>query len=529
MDYNQVVNSLRVSSDMVAQLGDIRLSDDSKLSSSLDIDDIQFWDAIAVELALYHLPKVLSPTRMNCLFTRKALSMFRTAVSGMKRRILLHRTFSDYKNWPERPILFLGFSDYIYRDVLNPVVERMKTRSDVQICAIHSDRGCKKSDGRMSIWEYLDDGVKLRADAVRRQLYSIKKRLRADDVSRALSSTQYIHVAKQIYDLLGWLLKDRLPALIEEALLAKKIVDDLSPQLIVSPDVADFRTRAYVLLGRRFGIPSLDVQFGIYGDEALEWRFFLADQVAVWGKESMQVLATHGVPCERMSITGSPRHDVFFRSSANDIQKTRDRLGVQKDQTMVVFASMHTGGYNETKDRDNYNFLEKSIFKAARQTSGMYLVVKPHPLLSLSKKRNLANECKNIVFADKKEDIRDLIIASDAVVLLGSTATLDALIANKLTICPAFSGWTWNDVYANTGAVLVPRNEDELLKMFKAACSEERREIVNDLALARQRFLDKHIYMPDGKAAARIEAIALQMAGLNELKSDKNNSARVLL
>ena len=60
MDYKQVVNILSVSSDMVLQLGDIRLSDDSKLSLSLDIDNIQFWDAIAVELALYHLPKVLS-------------------------------------------------------------------------------------------------------------------------------------------------------------------------------------------------------------------------------------------------------------------------------------------------------------------------------------------------------------------------------------------------------------------------------------------------------------------------------------
>ena len=296
-------------------------------------------------------------------------------------------------------------------------------------------------------------------------------------------------------------------------MLAKTIISDLKPQLIVSPDVADFRTRACLFTGKRFGIPTLDVQFGTYGDEAVEWRFFQADRVAVWGNESMRVLASHGVPRERMSVTGSPRHDVLLRPLAEDIQKTRARLGVQKNQTMVVFASMHTGGYNETKDRDIYNCLEKSIFKAASQTPEMYLVVKPHPLLNVNKKRNLADKCENIVFADKEEDIRDLIIASDAVVMLGSTATLDALIANKLTICPAFPGWTWNDVYADTGAVLAPRNEDELTKMFKAICSEKRKDILNGLAPARQRFLDKHIYLPDGKAAARIESIALQMVG----------------
>ena len=511
MDYKQVVNILRESSDMVSKLGDVRLSDNSKLSSSLDIDGIQFWDAIAVELALYHLPKVLYPTKMNWLFARKALSMFRTAVSGMSRRVLLRRALSDHKNWPKQPILFLGFSDYIYRDVLKSVVEKMKTRSDVRICAIHSDRGCKKSDGRMSIWKYLDDDIKLRADAVRRQLYSIEKLLSVDDVSRTLTFTQYGHLAKQIYELLRRLLEDRLPVLIEEALIAKNIVVDLRPQLIISPDVADFRTRVYSLVGRRYGISSLNVQFGIYGDEAVEWRFFLADRVAVWGKESMQVLATHGVPYERMSITGSPRHDGLLRSSASEIQKTRTRLGIQKDQTMVMFASVHRGNYNETQDRDICNSLEKSIFKAASQTLGMCLVVKPHPLLSLGKIRNLANGCKNIVFADSKEDIRDLITASDAVVMLGSTATFDSLIANKLTICPAFAGWTWNTIYENTGAVLVPRNEDDLLKVFKVACSKERRDILNDLAPARQDFLEKHIYKSDGQAATRIESIALEM------------------
>jgi hypothetical protein len=146
MDYKQTTKILHESSAIVSRLGDILLSDNNKLSTSLDIDDIQFWDAIAVELALYHLPKVLSSTKQNWLFARKAVSKFRTVVSGMRRRILLRRTLNDHKDWPKQPILFLGFSDYIYRDTLKSVVERMKTKSDVRICAIHSDRGCKKSD-----------------------------------------------------------------------------------------------------------------------------------------------------------------------------------------------------------------------------------------------------------------------------------------------------------------------------------------------------------------------------------------------
>src|SRR3989339_429956 len=152
-----------------------------------------------------------------------------------------------------------------------------------------------------------------------------------------------------------------------------------------------------------------------------------------------------------MSIAGSPKHDGLLSYSAKDIQKTRARFGVRKDQAMVVFAALHFGSYNEKKDLDIYNSFEKSIFKAASQTSGMRLVVKPHPLTNLNKKRNLTNGCKNIVFADPKENIADLIAVSDAVVLLGSTAIFDSLIANKLTVCPAFSGGAWNKMFEDTG------------------------------------------------------------------------------
>jgi len=524
MDNKQLVKILRESADLAAKLGSVRLPDGRTLSSALDIEGIQFWEAIAVEVSLYQLPDVLRPDRKKWLLARKALSLFRAALSRVRKGSLLRKTPRDRVNWPMRPLLFLGFTDYIYRDVLKPVVERMKARSDVHVCAVHSDSGCKKNDERMSIWEYYDAGVKLRASAVCRQLHSVQRLLSAESVSRALVATGHEHEAKRFHDLLCWVLGDRLPTLVEEALIAKNVIEDLKPRLIVSPDVADFRTRVYFLLGKRLGIPLLDVQFGTYADEAVEWRFFLADQVAVWGRESQRVLATHGVPPERMSITGSPKHDGLFRFSADDIRQIRARLGAGKYHTMIVFASTHFG--NEKHQRDIYNSLEKAIFKAASQTPELCLVVKPHPLLSLSgSARNLEKSCRNIVFADPKENIADLIAASDAVVLVGSTATFDALIANKLTICPAFPGWTWNEVYEATGAVVVPRNEEDLLKVFKTACTAGSRDLLDARARARQSFLDKHVYIPDGQAAARIESIAVKMAAAQPHKPNTPGEA----
>ena len=43
---------------------------------------------------------------------------------------------------------------------------------------------------------------------------------------------------------------------------------------------------------------------------------------------------------------------------------------------------------------------------------------------------------QNIIFASKSDDIRDLINVCDVFVSLGTTATVDAMIAKKLIICP---------------------------------------------------------------------------------------------
>ena len=114
MDSKQLVDILRESSDLVSKLGDIRLSDNRKLSSVLDIDGIQFWDAIAVEVALYHLPRVLDPTKKNWLFAGSERAGKRAAaiqtllgtakLNGLDPHAWLKDTLEKLPAWPNSRI-----------------------------------------------------------------------------------------------------------------------------------------------------------------------------------------------------------------------------------------------------------------------------------------------------------------------------------------------------------------------------------------------------------------------------------------
>jgi hypothetical protein len=311
-----------------------------------------------------------------------------------------------------------------------------------------------------------------------------------------------------------WLFRIYLPLLLSQVAIARHILEQHRPILLISPDVADPRTRLYCLLGRQLGIPSLEIQFGMYGEEGVEWQFFVADRLAAWGEKAREVLIAHGVPAERITMTGSPRHDSLVEMPASDVAWTRARLGVPEGSSIVVFASTYSPSpYDDFVDPKLLVLVKKAVFQAADKATGLCLVVKPHPLENVCETKRLARECRNILFTDPHAEIRELIKACDAFVTLGTTSTVDALIAKKLIIWPALPGLVWwDDNFIKSGATLVARSEEELVRSLQMIVDGSRNRILADLEPSRQRFLRQWVHKADGQASARIEALALQMA-----------------
>ena len=133
--------------------------------------------------------------------------------------------------------------------------------------------------------------------------------------------------------------------------------------------------------------------------------------------------------------------------------------------------------------------MKRSVFTAAAAFSNLTVVVKPHPLEDVDETRSLASGVANVVFADRAEDIRSLTRVCDAFFTFGSASTLDALILGKPTVCPAFAGWRWNDLFVNTGAVAVPRTLGEVEAAMRDLAEHGGAGILATHASAREAFL----------------------------------------
>jgi hypothetical protein len=421
--------------------------------------------------------------------------------------------------YPEKPsFLFLGFSAYMYRDILQPIAARLHRNEAIYPISLHDEQRARmtasleKVAGLQSIWQHWNGEVATHAHALSKALHTAIAEIHATGALPRIIQADGQSLWPQMRNAFNWLFRFHLPIVLPQVAIAWHILERHKPALIISPDVADPRTRIYCLLGHKANIPSLEIQFGPCGPEGFEWRFLVADHIAAWGRTAHEALLTHGVTAERITVTGSPRYDSLLGVSSKEVAHTRARLGIPAENAMVLFASTYNlKEYDQLSDPELLVSMKQAVFRAADRISGLSLVVKPHPWEDLNETKKLARGSSNILFADPREDIRELTKACDAFVAFGSTATVDALVVNKLTICPAFPGWVWSDLFVKSGATLAPLSMEEVADCLQKVVDGSRDRVLTELEPARRRFLYRLMYRTDGQACARIEALARQI------------------
>jgi hypothetical protein len=514
---NDVDKHVLKSAEIVKVWGQTQLPNGKSLAEHLTIDGFSLWDVMAPVTALYYVPVALSGTKPPSL-----AQQIRPRISLAKHRVLnlvkrgRNRGGCDVVG---SPFLFMGFSGYMYRDVLRPVAEYLAQNKGRESVVLHDEFHLRNAPASMhlvrsqSIWSYWNAKVENEARELTRQLWAAVVELRAMDAFSQLIQADGESLWLQMQNDFNWFFNFHLPLLVPQIAIARRILKHHRPALIISADVADVRARVYSLVGHQLNIPSLEIQFGPSGAEAVEWRFLLADHIATWGETTRQALLELGVQMRQITITGSPRHDSMVNVEANEVSKTRARLGVPVGHALVLCASTYQQKeYNSLSNPDLLVSMKRAVFKSAGEVEGLCLVVKPHPLENVQETRQLIGTGSNIILVDTREDIRELTKACDVFIGFGSTATVDAMIGNKLTICPAFSGWIWSDMFVKSNAVLVPRSEEELLSSFRSIVNGSVDKIKVELEPARLSFLQKWTYKIDGRSSERAAMLATEIA-----------------
>ena len=318
----------------------------------------------------------------------------------------------------------------------------------------------------------------------------------------------------QIHDAMNLLLKCYIPLILRQAAIATYIVTKKRPSLLLSPDISDARARLYTLLCKKYRIPSVNVQFGLTGVEAVEWRNYPGDCVAVWGESSRKALLRHGVPSDKIIVTGSPRYEYLSASSLSVADSVRAKLKIGQGRPVVLFASTYFDPtHSSYVDPNALVAMKKSIFAAAKRYPEVLLIVKPHPVECMVDVRSLAGVAENIMVIERDRDGREFIPVCNAFISFGSTMTLDALLSEKLCICPAFPGWPFSEVFEGTGAVLNPRTPEEIDQIFGRIASKDGFVIEREMVTARTDFLYSTVSDNGEDASERIRRIISEMIG----------------
>jgi len=219
-------------------------------------------------------------------------------------------------------------------------------------------------------------------------------------------------------------------------------------------------------------------------------------------------------------MTGSPRNDSLFNFSNSEAEAVKNKLGIPEGSPVILLASTFTlGSYDKLyNDPEILQAMIKSVFDSVDHFENVYLIVKPHPEENENKTKSFVSNNPNIIFVPKTEDIRPLIKICDCFISFNSTTTIDALILDKLVVCPAFPGWIWNKTYTDTKAVCAPISTKDIYDIFKLISTSNQSILSSKLKHARNKLVTNWIYRNDGLGAQRIGNLALSMISDHQKK-----------
>ena len=229
------------------------------------------------------------------------------------------------------------------------------------------------------------------------------------------------------------------------------------------------------------------------------------DKIAVWGNVQKNYLSnTHNIPDDRIIISGSPRHESFFKLSLNS-SKNKEKI--------ILFCprpiTEHMGKHN-TRMYMEYGSSLKKIINQLNQIKNYKVIVKLHPAYNthndLIKKIINKIDSNIIIFHSKKID--ELIIKSDLVVVLSpdgfdpSTVLLESIILQKPIINFVIDENFYDFSYERHNAVISITKKNNLKEIVCNILNDL--EFKNKLIENGKKFLDD--YLSNHKIAAEILA-----------------------
>ena len=260
---------------------------------------------------------------------------------------------------------------------------------------------------------------------------------------------------------------------VRRILLVNELFDALDISIILEWAETGQEEKEIISLSKKRGIKSILLQHAMdplshvwdkYHRFALGgYSYFVSDKQALWGPQVKNRALSYGHKEENLVVTGSPRHDNFFKS-VNKGQKNGVILFATTAVTgRMSFEQTPLGAY------DNFENFVREVCRVAKKFPDKQLIVKPHPQPDfLSNITKIIKEIDPSIPILYNASLIELINSCDLLITFNnSTVVLESMILGKPAISLQIEKWAEEDDIIKTGAFLSISKIDDIENAMK--------------------------------------------------------------
>jgi hypothetical protein len=376
--------------DYFEMVGNYTFEDGETTRKKLKLNSVvSMWDILATYLILYRFPLLFTPENNGTKVKLLSYYRFLKGITAHKldklksMQILATKTnrsiIPNSNNENIRNILFLGFKDIYFRDILSFIHEELNNKKSVLTYVINQKKSSKNDNlNGYSLWSLLTKEDYKFVNFFLRENEKLKKVLLDKKFINEISFYKNYNINKTLLkNELAWILYREIPRLAPFIALAKKLFSKNFPSLLVTADDADQKCRVFSLYAKTKKIDTLVVQQGLVRKDYPEWVYFSGSKVACIGKYSKEIINSQGVPSQRIILTGSVEMDKYFKEGIKgynlfNINKTNKK-------PKILFASqpyVHGAFASRSKRKLCISQVYSELSKVTEIAD---ILIKPHP------------------------------------------------------------------------------------------------------------------------------------------------------
>jgi hypothetical protein len=222
-------------------------------------------------------------------------------------------------------------------------------------------------------------------------------------------------------------------------------IERLRPDIVVAADAGSRALfyESFVTAATRRGIPTLGL---VSSWDNLTTRPPLrvrAHRLVVWNEtQRREAVAIHDMPPERVTVTGAPGFDQWFRWRARPAREFLARVGLDPQRPVVLWVSSALNPWEPSEAPLVERWIAALRADGDPVLRGVGVLVRPHPLrlgvwshTDLDRHENVAlwprGDMSMPIGAEQKADYFDSIFHSRAVVGINTSAMIEASIVGR--------------------------------------------------------------------------------------------------